>query len=502
MNCTLWAVIVFLLGFNLGVFFNSVVFLKPGVRTNIMHSEAFQHRYFKDKRMRLKQENDTITLAERTPSPLTGQLQEIAVTAFKKCAFSEHVNRSNKSWQVLHENHEPQEGIKAPYFVYIPAGFKKSTVTPHIRKMVDVMDKYANIDAVGSFFLQDGVIQQTCSKIDICHWTILTHHEYYCSNSNMIVCDKTSDFFVSRKKHYSLVDWHMPPKLRALDFFIQMKKKGGKVVTVIDIMIEKFAPESTELERNDVSMINNFVQKYAVLQIKNLDKKETVDLCEYINCDGRLHDSIFKMQWSHLGTTMPTNFYEGYVKAFVAATKFLEFNNVSYYLDGGQNLGILKYNRLLPWDSGDVDFYVDVESAGGCKNWLRLVRAWAESKQWKHPHVDPRGATCKHYGVYAVSPSTYVEDPYSLGLVTFSDKMKKSEKTIKVTAHNVKTRVPYYWVQEQMRIYGRSMMKHQSKKGGERRCTVKEQFKHNCIKYSDGTHLDQCIEHTTFHSFN
>jgi hypothetical protein len=270
-------------------------------------------------------------------------------------------------------------------------------------------------------------------------------------------------------------------------------------VTAIDVTTEISQSESAKKKTGD-DMVLYFVKKYAVLHIKDLDTKVTFDLCNLVNCDGRLHDKIFKKQWNFLGTTMPPNFYEKYVRVFKEATYFLESNNVSYYIYGGANVGILKFQRLLPWDSGDVDFFVDVESVGGCKKWLKMVKYWANSKNFKHPHVDPAGATCNHYGVYAVSPSTYVNDPYSMGLATFSNKMKKGEKTLKVVAHGTETRVPFFWVKRQLQKYGNSLLKHVNHQRGMYRCAVKEQYNHNCIQQSDGTHLDQCIEKTAFYS--
>ena len=258
----------------------------------------------------------------------------------KTCNFKVISSHSSGSWQFVQEHDKPMESVSSQYFVYVPSVFSLTKITPQIKSMVNILDKHPAIDVVGTFILRNGVLHPKCSKLEMCHWTILTHHEYYCSNSNLVLCDKTSDVFVSREKYYNLLDWRVLPKLRPLDFFIQMKKKHATVVTAIDITNEISQLEPAE-EKNDDDMALHFVKKYAVLHIKDLDTKVTFDICNLVNCDGRLHDSIFKKQWNALGTTMPPNFYEKFVTVYKEATKFLESNNVSYYVYGGANVGFL-----------------------------------------------------------------------------------------------------------------------------------------------------------------
>ena len=63
-----------------------------------------------------------------------------------------------------------------------------------------------------------------------------------------------------------------------------------------------------------------------------------------------------------------------------------------------------KLNRLLPWDAGDVDIFVNINKFG-CVKWLNMLKEWANSHQYMHPHVDARngdGSSCHNYGVYAM----------------------------------------------------------------------------------------------------
>lgn len=87
---------------------------------------------------------------------------------------------------------------------------------------------------------------------------------------------------------------------------------------------------------------------------------------------------------------------------------------------------------------------------------MSLLKKWADRKGFKHPHTatlvpgtriysESPGATCEHYGVYAAGVDEMVDDPYSMGLVTFSAR-PPIEPTLRINAHGVLTRVRKEWL--------------------------------------------------------
>ena len=430
------------------------------------------------------------------------------------------------------------------YFAYVPSEYDSKETRSYLHVLANVLNNNRHIDVVGFYLMEsNGLLVPQCHHIDLCHWTVIKHREYYCSNFNLAACDQTSNVFVSRKKFYNLIDWEIDKKVRTLDFFIQMKKRNGFVVSLIGPTVVKkkqeIPPSSSSSSSSSPSSpsssqsfaliqgILKFVIKYAVTEILDRDTKMEIDLCKHIVCDGHLHQSIMGDTWDHLGTTMPPFFYKRFVDAFVEATKFLESIKIKYWICGGASLGLLKFNRLLPWDAGDVDFYVDPDSfPGGCTEWLKRLKAWANAMNFKHPHTSGNGQSCEHYGVYAVPPSTYVNDPYSMGLVTFTKATRKSEQMpavfpehegyiqtflypedtfLQFASYGVRTKVFSNFGDKILSSYFPHPLRHSKhypwKSYKNTSCQSEHaKFPYNCLDtdIDTGSSKDKCIEHTAF----
>eukprot|EP00656_Telonema_subtile_P024915 TRINITY_DN27067_c0_g1_i1.p1 TRINITY_DN27067_c0_g1~~TRINITY_DN27067_c0_g1_i1.p1 ORF type:complete len:323 (-),score=44.24 TRINITY_DN27067_c0_g1_i1:25-993(-) len=286
--------------------------------------------------------------------------------------------------------------------------------------------------------------------------------------------------------------------LMSLGFFVQAKADGLVVVTDIETQLPFEPLRALTPPKGSLS----FLRKHAVSQIRYRDDRIIIDLCDGHICDGPVHQQMFSAHWGALGTTMPPFFYERYVLAFAEASKFLAQSGFAHALYVGGSLGMMKFNRLLPWDQGDVDFRVAAsQGPGGCEAWLKLVKAWADGMGYRHPHVTGNGGSCKHYGVYALPDKSAlnVDDPYSMGLVTFTDfAVKEIEPTLGFKAHGVHTRVHGELAGYLLKRYGPNAMRHKSKWEESIKCTVQKQYSHNCIGGHDGTHFQTCMEFTTF----
>ena len=145
--------------------------------------------------------------------------------------------------------------------------------------------------------------------------------------------------------------------------------------------------------------------------------------------------------------------------------------------------------------------------------WLGLLKAWADERGFKHPHVNPdktgAGGNCIHYGIYAAKPLAYLKDPYSMGLATFTRKpVAEVEPTVRFLAHGGLTlRVPERLGAYLNKRYGPNAMQHITQghafhaTAKQQKCSVKDQYRHNCIVAADGRALDTCIEHTGYHDY-
>ena len=203
---------------------------------------------------------------------------------------------------------------------------------------------------------------------------------------------------------------------------------------------------------------------------------------------------------------MPNFAFKAYVTAFQRAVQFLNQNEVQYRVVGGADLGLLKLGHLLPWDSGDVDILVDV-GRFGCKKWMSMLKSWADGYNMKHPHTSPAGQTCHHYGVYAMPPKqdngkpTQVDDPWSIGLVTFSDittERREIDPVHWILGHGVHARVSRNQWKTLQQLYIDDLLHHRTHSKAKHKCRVSARHRHNCIVDESGMHLDSCMDDTFF----
>jgi hypothetical protein len=388
--------------------------------------------------------------------------------------------------------------IGKKFILYVPDGF---AIPPNatIVRLRSVLFANPSVDVVGGNTIRDNVITQHCHHIELCHWTLLLHFEYSCSVGPFKQCDSTSPIFMTRKRHAARLQEVGGP-FAPLSFFVKLKRSGAMVLTDTSVTIDG---GSVPILTASVAQKLAFVRIHAVDEIRNRDNNHVTSLCTNQTCDAKIVKTVLRgKSWSTAGTSMPIFAYKAYVSALQSAVRFLNSNNVSYYVHGGAVLGIFKMGRLLPWDAGDVDIVVDSEQFG-CSEWLSMVKTWADKFHYIHPHRKPAGAKCNHYGVYAMPRSQYdgkiteVMDPWSIGLVTFSRKrVTKRLSTIRV--HGIDAHVPSDLWGYLNAKYKNGLLEHKTHANTAHRCVVPLVQKHNCLIDSISTHLDTCMEYTQF----
>jgi hypothetical protein len=407
------------------------------------------------------------------------------------------------------------------FLLYLPPGFAVPPAAT-LHRLRSVLDENPRVDAVGANALSHGTIMPQCHNIEICHWTVLLHFEYSCSVGPFMQCDMTSPVFMTQAQHAPLLaeSAGMGAALAQLDIFVHFKRNGALVLTDTSVQIDWVGAHrpvnlvlAAEHTATAVQRLN-FVRRHGVDEIRDRDSHHATALCTPQTCDaGIVGEILGGKSWEGQGISMPTFAYKAYVKIFQSAVRFLNTKNVTYIVHGGVELGLFKFGRFLPWDAGDVDIVVDVEQFG-CTRWVAMVKAWANEQGWIHPHTNPAGARCEHYGVYAMPKiqengvATKVQDPFSIGLLTFSDKHVVHDRRLTpwsiVHLHGVPARVlTNQWVELQNyssvgRGYKSSLLQYRNHGNQKQKCLVKAAYQHNCIVDVAGTNLDTCMEYTEF----
>lgn len=413
-----------------------------------------------------------------------------------------HTTSESGQTLAIRENHHDELAIvrtsddslhNEEFFLYLPKNApmpEQSTLDAFMKSLKENL----SIDVVGGFVLTEKGIEHTCFDIEICHWTLLHHYEYRSSDKSYMQCDTTSNVFVARRKWRQHLDFKLGT-LTPIDFFITVKQNSGKVVTDVSQILR------LNSERIPRSGHESFVRKHGIDQIRNRYTGKTIDLCN--DCDAHImRDILNGKSWNHYGMSMPNFAYAAYVNGFQKAIDFLNKHDMVYRLYGGAHLGLFKLGRLLPWDAGDVDIFVDVSSLG-CEKWLALLKQWADDNGFIHPHTDPAGRKCGNYGVYAMRRGLDVRDPFSLGLISFMGH-KSDHKIVPTTsmhAHGVDAHVSRNMWDTLTKKYDVDILSHKKHVNyGNTVTQCQHRWKHNCILDTVGTHLDTCIEYTQFYN--
>ena len=419
---------------------------------------------------------------------------------------------------------------KIRFILYVPAGIPEPNAVAQER-LRSILITNSNVDAVGGNMIHGDMLMPRCHNIELCHWTALLHFEYSCSKGPLMQCDMTSNVFMIRAVHAEMLKHAAVSmgELAPLSVFIGLQEKGRLVVTDASLQINVGnttihpAPLIGSTRGHDMglrltdSQRLSFLRKHAVDEIRNRDTDYVYRVCTNLTCDAQTLKIVLggTGTWSSMGTSMPTFAYEAYVHAFHNARLFLEDNNIKYHLYAGGELGMLKLGgRLLPWDTGDVDFVVDVgTSEGACKTWLAKLKSWADANHFIHPHTSGHGGSCLHYGAYAMPKkqhsgrSTNVNDPVSLGLVTFTNGLVKTRIESGCDNNRILYASTVYGTRVRVRSdqwkclwdkYGDSLLSSMDHEHHEHKCKAKPDHKHNCLHNTNGNHLDTCMEYTRF----
>ena len=400
---------------------------------------------------------------------------------------------------VLSKGDDPDTWPSTVQFIlYVPSGSQAPPVAT-LGRLRGVLLLNPSIAAVGGNTIHNNVIKNQCQDIEVCHWTLLLHLEYTCSVGPYMQCGATSPVFMTRRRYAPLLVGSKVGDLTPLSFFVKLSSENAIVLTDNSVTIDIGTVSQPTTQQHHA-----FVRMHGIDEIRNRDTGQVTSLCTNYTCDAQIVKAVFDgKSWASSGTSMPIFAYKAYVRALQHAVSFLNKNNVVYHLYGGGELGMFKLGRLLPWDSGDVDIIVDQEQFS-CGKWLSMLKSWADSQHFIHPHRDPAGARCAHYGVYAMPRRqnngrvTDVQDPFSIGLVTFTRKKLRNVQTSFVYAHGVAVRVRTHQWDVLEHKYTSTLLQHKTHSRREHRCSVPALHKHNCLIDTDGTHLDTCMEYTRF----
>ena len=322
--------------------------------------------------------------------------------------------------------------VETKYFLTLDSRFELDDYNSDhsIKWLLYALINVPELDFVsGSILWNNNYLEIPCYRLALCNWTLSQRYEYKRSIGELMICENIASSFMGKTDRIqALLDSESAPfdaKLPVLsttDFFLRVKRKGAVAAVLPEVFLTQSSKCHTSLvmDKKDKTMYERFVpfaEKHKIFRFKDADSN-ILDLCGNDSpllgegiCDEQTAHKIMldNSHWVNSGTFAYPYIMENLLKGMVAVTNFLDSQNITYYVDGGIPLGGVKMQGILPWEAGDVDLGVYIESQDKL---FSLIEGFAASHGYTVRNLDqqvqvfasPRKAGMKMGGLISLCP--------------------------------------------------------------------------------------------------
>ena len=298
-----------------------------------------------------------------------------------------------------------------------------------VKWLLHALINVPELDFVSGSILRNNYLEIPCYRLSLCNWTLSQRYEYKRSIGELMICENIASSFMGKTDRIQALFGNEStpfdvklPVLSATDFFLRAKWKGAVVAVLPEVFLtlSRNCQSPLAVNKSDKKTYEWFVpfaEKHKIFRFKDADSN-ILDLCgndspllgESI-CDEQTAHKIMldNSHWAYSGTFAYPYIIDNLLKGLFAVTDFLHSRNITYFLDGGVPLGALKMQRILPWEAGDVDMAVYIESQ---KKLLSLIEGFAAPHGYTVRNLDgqvqvfaaPRKAGMRMGGLISMFP--------------------------------------------------------------------------------------------------
>ena len=211
-----------------------------------------------------------------------------------------------------------------------------------------------------------------CLRLKLQQWSYYETYQYNISH-HILQCDATSSYFLARTEPFknlmshkkSPFDVNLTLKWKE-DFFIRYRHRLA-VGVLPEIIIRLRTPNDcfnaepsvlTKSQRTELLL--PFARKHQLFYICN--EITCIDVCKdstSLTCSEQGIQKTWQLRhWAHGGLTTYPFIIQSLEKALHFGTRRLEESGITYVIEGGTALGMVKLRDILPWDHGDIDTFV------------------------------------------------------------------------------------------------------------------------------------------------
>ena len=367
-------------------------------------------------------ENGELLNLEQLSNAVTIILYQSAV-CFGHCLQKRKTSITNKfpNLKVLTSNENDQTvgavfnslfpRVKTKYFLFLDSSVEIAEFASDNSAglLIHALENIPELDFIsGSILSEDRKLEVPCYRLLLCNWTLTQRYEYERSVGDVMICENIASSFIGKTKSIERVfgsntppfDEELP-EMSTTDFFIRAKQKGCTSGVRPEVML-KFGldregtpanSQKRDTQKKYFQSLLPFAKKHKVFRFKDADSN-MLELCTNDSpiagediCDEAIaHQDM--LSGSHLafkGTFAYPYIIDNLQDGMLKIADFFDSQNITYFIDGGVALGALKMRAILPWDSGDVDMGVHIESKAKLFN---LLESFARGKGYTVTEVD------------------------------------------------------------------------------------------------------------------
>lgn len=224
----------------------------------------------------------------------------------------------------------------------------------------------------GSIVNNNGEFSIPCRRLKMERWSYHETYEYNVTG-NILRCDAIPLYFIARThplKNILRQSGHIFDEKLLLkpteDFFIRFKNILA-VGILPEVLMRLKTPRNCFLLKEPVLPKSElaertlpFAKKHQLFRV--CDDASCIDVCKHsksLACSERgIQKKWGLMHWADAGLTTYPFIVEALRRALHFGTKRLKELHLTYVIEGGTVLGLVKLRDILPWDHGDIDTFV------------------------------------------------------------------------------------------------------------------------------------------------
>ena len=301
--------------------------------------------------------------------------------------------------------------VTTKYFLFLDSSVELSEFASDNSAglLIHALENIPELDFIsGSILREDRKLEVPCYRLLLCNWTLTQRYEFKRSVGDVMICENIASSFMGKSKSIKRVFGNdMPPfdaemsAMSTTDFFIRAKQKGCTSGVRPEVMLRvglnrKCTPanaQTHDTKKRYFQSLLPFARKHRVFRFKDADSN-MLELCTNDSpiaaediCDEPIaHKAMLSGgHWAFQGTFAYPYIIDNLQGGMLKIVDFFNSRNITYFIEGGVALGALKMRAILPWDSGDVDMGVHIESKAKLFN---LLESFARGKGYTVTELD------------------------------------------------------------------------------------------------------------------